>query len=204
MSRHNMSIREASWLEVIVGSMFSGKSEELIRRVKRAVIAKQNVVVFKPVIDHRYGVEKVAAHNGMQVDCVPISDPADILKQVDEKTDVVAIDEIQFFPETIIPVCLQLVKAGKRVIAAGLDQDFRGEPFGVVPVLMSLGDQVTKLNAICVACGRTASRTQRLIDGEPAKYDDPVILIGAIENYEARCNRCHEVPGKPEDGVYGT
>ncbi len=193
-----MPVREASWLEVIVGSMFSGKSEELIRRVKRAAIAKQNVLVFKPALDYRYGMERVAAHNGQHVDCFPIRDPEDILSRVDEHVDVVAIDEVQFFPPTIISVCQKLVKGGKRVIVAGLDQDFRGEPFGPVPILMALAEQVTKLNAICVVCGRAASRTQRLIDGEPAKYDDPIILIGATENYEARCSRCHSVPGGPE------
>jgi len=193
-----MPVREASWLEVIVGSMFSGKSEELIRRVKRAAIAKQKVLVFKPALDHRYGVEKVAAHNGMSVDCIPIEQPEEILQFVDETTDVVAIDEVQFFPPSIIDVCQRLVQKGKRVIAAGLDLDFRGEPFGSVPVLMALAEQVTKLNAICVVCGRQASRTQRLIDGPPANYSDPIILIGATENYEARCNQCHEVPGRPE------
>jgi thymidine kinase len=196
-----MPVREASWLEVIVGSMFSGKSEELIRRVKRAAIAKQNVVVFKPALDYRYGMERVAAHNGLHIDCIPIREPKEILQQVDDQVDVVAIDEIQFFDPTIIPVCQTLVRAGKRVIAAGLDQDFRGEPFGSVPILMALAEQVTKLNAICVVCGRSASRTQRLIDGAPAKYDDPIILIGATENYEARCSRCHEVPGSPERQV---
>ncbi|NMB01081.1 MAG: thymidine kinase [Firmicutes bacterium] len=199
-----MSVLEASWLEVIVGSMFSGKSEELIRRVKRAAIAKQNVLVFKPAIDHRYGVEKVAAHNGMAVDCVPVQRAEDILRQVDDTTHVVAIDEVQFFTDDVISVCQELVRKGKRVIVAGLDQDFRGEPFGPVPVLMALAEQVTKLNAICVVCGRFASRTQRLIDGKPARYDDPIILIGATENYEARCNRYHEVPGKPEGGDYGS
>jgi thymidine kinase len=193
-----MPVREASWLEMIVGSMFSGKSEELIRRVKRAAIAKQKVLVFKPALDHRYGVEKVAAHNGQSVDCIPVQKPEEILELVDESTDVVAIDEVQFFPDSVIRICQQLVKDGKRVIAAGLDLDFRGEPFGPVPVLMALAQQVTKLNAICVVCGRSASRTQRLIDGKPANYDDPIILIGATENYEARCNRCHEVPGRPE------
>lgn len=199
-----MPIREASWLEVIAGSMFSGKSEELIRRVKRAAIAKQNVLVFKPAIDDRYGVEKVAAHNGMEIGCVPVQHAEDILDYVDDKTHVVAIDEVQFFPDSIILVCQKLVKEGKRVIVAGLDQDFRGEPFGAVPVLMALAEQVTKLNAICVSCGRFASRTQRLIDGKPARYNDPIILIGATENYEARCNLCHEVPGKPKGEDYGT
>lgn len=199
-----MPVREASWLEVITGSMFSGKSEELIRRVKRAAIAKQNVIVFKPAIDHRYGVEKVAAHNGTSVDCIPVDGAEDILNHVDDQVHVVAIDEVQFFSDEIIEVCQKLVNLGKRVIVAGLDQDFRGEPFGPVPILMALAEQVTKLNAICVVCGRFASRTQRLIDGQPARYDDPIILIGATENYEARCNRCHEVPGKPKGGENGS
>lgn len=190
-------LKDASWLEIIVGSMFSGKSEELIRRVKRATIAKQKVVVFKPAIDNRYSKEQVVAHNGSAVECIPVESPRDILQYVDESIDVVAIDEIQFFSQEIIPVCQTLVEQGKRVIAAGLDQDFRGEPFGPVPSLMALAEEVTKLNAICVVCGRSASRTQRLINGQPANYHDPIILIGATENYEARCNRCHEVPGRP-------
>jgi len=192
-----VATHQGPWLEVIVGSMFSGKSEELIRRVKRATIAKQNVLVFKPALDHRYGVEKVSAHNGASVACTPVVEPEDILKQISPDTQVVAIDEIQFFPPPIIDVCKTLVQEGKRVIVAGLDQDFRGEPFGVVPLLMSLAEEVTKLNAICVVCGRPASRTQRLINGAPANYHDPIILIGATENYEARCNICHEVPGRP-------
>lgn len=193
-----MPIHQASWLEVIVGSMFSGKSEELIRRVKRAVIAKQNVVVFKPALDERYGVEKVATHNGTYIPCQPISDPLEILEKVTKDVQVVAVDEAQFLAKSLSGVCQELVKQNKRVIVAGLDLDFRGQPFGVMPELLALADQVTKLNAICVSCGRMASRTQRLIDGKPAGYAEPIILIGATENYEARCNRCHQVPGKPE------
>jgi len=137
------------------------------------------------------------AHNGSAVECIPVESSKEITQYVDETVNVVAIDEIQFFSDDIIPVCQRLVEQGKRVIAAGLDQDFRGEPFGPVPALMALAEEVTKLNAICVVCGRPASRTQRLIDGKPANYTDPIILIGATENYEARCNRCHEVPGRP-------
>ncbi len=192
-----MRLGDESWLEIIVGSMFSGKSEELIRRVKRATIAKQKVAVFKPMIDNRYSKEQVVAHNGSAVECIPVESSKEITQYVDETVNVVAIDEIQFFSDDIIPVCQRLVEQGKRVIAAGLDQDFRGEPFGPVPALMALAEEVTKLNAICVVCGRPASRTQRLIDGKPANYTDPIILIGATENYEARCNRCHEVPGRP-------
>lgn len=195
-----LQYREASWLEVIVGCMFSGKSEELIRRVKRATIAKQKVVVVKPTIDNRYSQEKVVAHNGSEVHCIPVTHAGEILDHVDETCDVVAIDEVQFFSDEIIAVCQTLVQQGKRVIAAGLDQDFRGEPFGPVPQLLAYADEVTKLNAICVVCGRPASRTQRIINGQPAHYNDPIILIGATENYEARCNRCHVVPGRSGDG----
>ncbi|HHY10393.1 MAG TPA: thymidine kinase [Firmicutes bacterium] len=197
-------MRKASWLEVIVGSMFSGKTEELIRRIKRATIAKQNVQVFKPAVDNRYEEEKIVAHNGRAVACISVTAPEDILKHVDAATEVVAIDEAQFFADSIINVCQQLVQQGKRVIAAGLDLNFRGEPFGPVPNLMALADQVTKLNAICVVCGRTASRTQRLINGEPASYHDPTVLIGATENYEARCNRCHVVLDQPTGDDYGS
>lgn len=192
-----MRLRGVPWLELVVGSMFSGKSEELIRRVKRAKIAKQNVVVFKPEIDNRYSEEKVVAHNGSAVTCIPIGNALEILEHIDHTTDVVAIDEVQFFTDEIIEVCQYIVAQGKRAIVAGLDQDFRGEPFGPVPRLMALAEEVTKLNAICVVCGNPASRTQRLINGSPAKYDDPIILIGASENYEARCATCHEVPGHP-------
>lgn len=192
-----MRYSEASWLEVIVGCMFSGKSEELIRRVKRAIIAKQKVIVFKPAIDNRYDETKVVAHNGSAVHCIPVDDAEQILTHVNDACDVVAIDEVQFFSDDIIDICKSLVEQGKRVIAAGLDQDFRGEPFGPVPQLLALADEVTKLNAICVVCGRPASRTQRIINGEPASYNDPIILIGATEHYEARCNRCHSVPGRP-------
>lgn len=184
------------WLELIVGSMFSGKSEELIRRVKRAKIAKQRVKVFKPELDNRYAEEKVVAHNGNAVECIPVGQSLAILDHVDNQVDVVAIDEVQFFDDGIIQVCQALINQGKRVIAAGLDQDFRGEPFGPVPVLMALAEEVTKLNAICVVCGNPASRTQRLINNQPANYHDPIILIGATENYEARCVRCHQVPGR--------
>lgn len=174
--------------------MFSGKSEELIRRVKRAQIAKQRVLTFKPEIDTRYGEEKVVAHNGDAIGCIPVASAREIQNHIHGYVDVIAIDEVQFFDENISTVCQELVKQGRRVIVAGLDQDFRGEPFGFVPVLLALAEEVTKLNAICVVCGSLASRTQRLISGIPASYSDPVLLIGAKENYEARCVRCHEVP----------
>ena len=182
------------WIELVCGSMFSGKTEELIRRVKRAQIARQKVQVFKPALDDRYGVERVSSHNGLQVDAVPIAHARQILALTDADTDVVAIDEVQFFDWEIAPVCNQLADIGKRVILAGLDTDFRGEPFGPLPLLMAQAEQVDKLSAICVVCGAPASRTQRLINGEAARYHDPVILVGATEMYEARCRHCHVVP----------
>lgn len=177
--------------------MFSGKTEELIRRVRRAQIARQKVQVFKPVIDDRYGVEKITSHNGLHVEAVPVPDAESILNLVEPDTTVVAIDEVQFFDWRIAQVCDELASRKVRIIAAGLDMDFRGEPFGPMPLLVAEAEQVDKLQAICVTCGRPASLTQRLIDGRPASHDDPVILVGASEVYEARCRHCHEVPGKP-------
>jgi thymidine kinase len=176
--------------------MFSGKTEELIRRVRRAQIARQKVQVFKPSIDNRYGMERVSSHNGMHWDAIPVDRAERILELVEEDTDVVAIDEAQFFNWEIAHVCEVLADRGVRVIVAGLDMDFRGEPFGPMPLLMAQAEKVDKLQAICVRCGRPASRTQRLINGRPASVDDPVILVGASEVYEARCRHCHEVPGK--------
>ena len=189
--------RPAGWVEVICGSMFSGKTEELIRRVRRAQIARQKVQVFKPVIDDRYAVEHITSHNGMQTDAIPVAEAETILKLVEPDTTVVAIDEVQFFDWHIAHVVNQLASRGVRVVASGLDMDFRGEPFGPMPLLMAEAEQVDKLHAICVVCGQPASRTQRLIDGAPASYGDPVILVGASEVYEARCRAHHEVPGKP-------
>lgn len=188
------------WIEVICGSMFSGKTEELIRRVRRAQIARQKVQVFKPRLDDRYLVEKVASHNGMHLDAVVVGEAKEITQLVDPDTDVVAIDEGQFFDWTIADVCNFLADNGRRVIIAGLDLDFRGEPFGPMPLLMAQAERADKLQAICVVCGAPASRTQRLINGQPASYDDPVIMVGADEVYEARCRHCHQVPRKkPED-----
>jgi thymidine kinase len=177
--------------------MFSGKTEEVIRRLRRAQIAKQKVQVFKPVIDDRYGMQRITSHNGLYVDALPVKDASTILDLVEPDTTVVAVDEVQFFDWQISRVCEELARRGLRVIVAGLDMDFRGEPFGPMPVLMAEAEEVTKLQAICVSCGRPGSRTQRLIDGEPASYDDPVIMVGASEVYEARCRHCHQVPGKP-------
>lgn len=188
--------KREGWIEFITGSMFSGKSEELIRRIKRARYAKQRVQVFKPAIDKRYSEVAVVSHNGNQAEAEAVHSPEEILQKVDEATNVVAIDEIQFFPEEIVEVCEQLANSGKRVICAGLDLDFRGEPFGPSPLLLAKAEFVTKLQAICIKCGNPATKTQRLIDGKPANYHDPIIQVGAAESYEARCRHCHEVPGK--------
>jgi thymidine kinase len=193
--------RPAGWVEVICGSMFSGKTEELIRRVRRAQIARQKVQVFKPAIDDRYGVEKITSHNGMHAEAIPVAEAMHILDLVDSETTVVAIDEVQFFDWQIVSVVNQLADRGLRVIVSGLDMDFRGEPFGPMPLLMAEAEQVDKLHAICMVCGQAATRTQRLIDGQPALYSDPVILVGAREVYEARCREHHEVPGKPPQAV---
>lgn len=195
MTRHTVGR-----MELICGSMFSGKTEELIRRLRRAVIARQKVQVFKPAIDYRYHAERVTSHNGMDFEARPVSAAADITLALEPGTTVVAIDEVQFFDEAIVDVCDELAEAGKRVICAGLDMDFRGVPFGPMPQLMARAEDVSKLHAICVVCGDEASRTQRLIDGKPAAIDDPVVLVGASEVYEARCRKCHEIgPGKSEE-----
>lgn len=190
-------MKQNGWIEVICGSMFSGKSEELIRRIRRATYAHLSIRVFKPVIDNRYDDEAVVSHNGTTITAKPVQYPEEILEMVDETIDVVGIDEVQFFDETIIDVANELANRGILVIAAGLDTDFRGEPFGAMPKLMAQSEYVSKLNGICPICGSPATRTQRLINGKPASYDDPVILVGASESYEPRCRHHHEVPNKP-------
>ena len=186
------------WIEVVCGSMFSGKTEELIRRIRRARIAKQQVQVFKPALDSRYHTQKVSSHNGLHWEAVPVGNAREILDRLSPDTTVVAVDEAQFFDWELSAICNELAARGLRVILAGLDMDFRGEPFGPMPLLMAEAEEVTKLQAICVVCGAPASRTQRLIDGQPAAYDDPIILVGGSESYDARCRLCHEVPRKPE------
>ncbi len=186
------------WIEVVCGSMFSGKTEELIRRIRRARIAKQQVQVFKPALDSRYHTEKVSSHNGLYWEAVPVGNAREILDRLAADTTVVAVDEAQFFDWELSAVCNELAQRGLRVILAGLDMDFRGEPFGPMPLLMAEAEEVTKLQAICVVCGAPASRTQRLIDGQPAAYDDPIILVGGSESYDARCRLCHQVPRKRE------
>ncbi len=188
MKHHSGSI------EVITGSMFSGKTDEMIRRLRRATIARQSVQVFKPVIDNRYQVEQVTSHAGTAFEAVPIEHVMDIRKYLRPETTVVGIDEAQFFEDDIIELVQDLANHDIRVIVTGLDTDFRGEPFGCMPVLMSVAERVDKLQAICMVCGEPASRTQRLVNGKPARYNDPVIIVGAAEMYEARCRQHHEVP----------
>ncbi|MDQ0207062.1 thymidine kinase [Alkalicoccobacillus murimartini] len=193
MSNYNHEGR----IEVICGGMFSGKSEELIRRVRRVGFGKLKAQVFKPLLDNRYSVEEVVSHNGNKVWAEPVSTSSELLESVDKDTVVVAIDEVQFFDTDIINAAGQLADQGIRVICAGLDLDFRGEPFGPTMKLMAVAEQVTKLQAVCASCSGSASRTQRLINGEPASYNDPIILVGASESYEPRCRHCHSVPDEP-------
>ena len=188
-----MSQPQRGHIELICGSMFSGKTEELIRRLRRAVIARQHVQVFKPAIDNRYHGQKVTSHNGLDFEAQPVACAQDIRQGLQPETTVVAIDEVQFFDDGIVNLAETLADEGLRVICAGLDTDFRGAPFGPMPALMARAEHVDKLHAICVVCGQEASRTQRLIDGRPAAYDDPIVLVGAAEVYEARCRQCHRV-----------
>lgn len=181
-------------VEVITGPMFSGKSDELIRRLRRARIARQKIHVFKPSIDTRYTEGKVTSHAGTEFEATPVERSAAITELVDDETTVVGIDEAQFFDLDLIRVVQELADQGVRVIVAGLDTDFRGEPFGPMPTLMAQAERVDKLTAICMVCGDPATRTQRLINGRPARFEDPVVVVGASELYEARCRRHHQVP----------
>ena len=183
------------WVEVITGSMFSGKSEELIRRVRRALIARRRVQVFKSALDDRYsGVERISSHAGSDVDAVPVRYSTEVAARVHPDTQVIAVDEVQFLDDGIVDVISVLADRGARVIVAGIDMDFRGEPFGPMPRILTMAETVDKLHAICVVCGGAASRNQRLVDGEPAPYESPVVQVGGAESYEARCRRCHQVP----------
>ncbi|MBQ6335515.1 MAG: thymidine kinase [Erysipelotrichaceae bacterium] len=186
------------WIETISGCMFAGKTEELIRRIKVLEFAKKEIMVFKPLIDNRYSQTRVVSHAGSSVESHVISDAAEILDIIKPTTQVVAIDEAQFFDDNICDVCNELADRGIRVMAAGLDTNFKGEPFGPMPQLITEAEFVTKLAAVCNKCGAPATRTQRIIDGRPASYNDPIILVGASESYEARCRHCHEVPDKPK------
>jgi len=185
--------RRGGWLEVVCGPMFSGKSEELIRRLRRAEIAGLRVVIFKPRIDDRYDAADVVSHAGVRMRAVPVASVAELLRRA-ESFDVVGIDEVQFFEPAVVGAALQLADQGVRVIAAGLDQDFRRLPFGPMPELMALAELVDKLQAVCHRCGGPATTTQRLVDGRPAPYSGATVVIGAAEQYETRCRDCHE-PG---------
>ncbi|MDH4131359.1 MAG: thymidine kinase [Gemmatimonadota bacterium] len=188
------------WIEVIAGVMFSGKSEELIRRVRRAIIARRKVQVFKSHLDSRYtGLYTVSSHDGKELEAAPIDSAAEIFRQARPTTELVAIDEAQFLDPEIVTVASALAARGVRVILAGTDTDFRGEPFGAMGALLAIAESVDKLQAICVVCGDLATRNQRLVDGRPARYESPTILVGGRESYEARCRHCHRVPRKDED-----
>jgi len=186
------------WVETISGCMFAGKTEELIRRIKVLEFAKKEIMVFKPVIDNRYSETRVVSHAGSSVESYIINDAAEILDMVKPTTQVVAIDEAQFFDSNICIVADELANRGIRVMCAGLDTDFRGEPFGPMPKLITEAEFVTKLAAVCNKCGAPATRTQRIVNGKPASYNEPIVLVGAAESYEARCRHCHEVPDKPK------
>lgn len=186
------------WVETISGCMFAGKTEELIRRIKVLEFAKKEIMVFKPIIDNRYSDTKVVSHAGSSVESHVVNNALEILDLIKDTTQVVAIDEAQFFDDSICDVCNELADRGIRVMAAGLDTNFKGEPFGPMPKLITEAEFVTKLAAVCNKCGAPATRTQRIINGKPASYNDPIILVGASESYEARCRHCHEVPDKPK------
>jgi thymidine kinase len=178
---------QTGWIELVCGCMFSGKTEELIRRVHRASIARQKIQVFKPKIDDRYNKEFVTSHNQTKVFSTPVEKAADILHLIEDATRVVGIDEAQFFDPQVVQVAKRLADRGLRVIVAGLDQDYRGEPFGPMPQLMAIAEKVTKLSAICVVCGDSATRTQRVHNSTDQ------VLVGAQGMYEARCRTHHTV-----------
>lgn len=190
------NFKDPGWIEFITGPMFAGKSEELIRRLRRLDYAKQKYLVFKPDIDNRYSEGNVESHLHNKAKCIPIKKAAEIRPYLKGKIDVIAIDEVQFLDDEIVAICDDLANAGIRVIVAGLDTDFRGEPFPVSAALLAKAEFVTKLTAICVKCGAPATMTQRIVNGVPASYDDPIVKVGASEAYEPRCRHCHEVPNK--------
>lgn len=190
-------------LEVICGPMFSGKSEELIRRLRRAQIARQNVLTCKHSLDNRYMIECIISHDGKKLEAEAMGDVHDIFRLgKDSKIEVIGIDEVQWFDATIVSIISQLIEMGKRIIVAGYELDFRGRPVGQMPVLLSIADKVTKLQAICTICGKDATLTQRLVNGKPAKFNDPDIVVGGSEQYQARCRNCHEVEYEIEKDRY--
>lgn len=188
--------QKLGWIEVICGPMFAGKSEELIRRVKRMEYAHQKFICFKPKIDNRYSENEIVSHSKNKTKSVNIEKSSDIKKYLNDEYKVVVIDEVQFLDKDIVSLCSELADKGYRVIVAGLDMDFRGVPFENVSLLLSKAEYITKLSAICVKCGAPATRTQRIVNGIPADYDDPIIIVGASQTYEPRCRHCHDVPHK--------
>lgn len=197
IAEESPALRSGS-LTVISGSMFSGKTEELIRRSRRAIYARRKVQVFKHALETRSEEGEIRSHNGIPHEAIPVGSSEELLEGVEPTTDVVAVEEAQFFDGGIVEACRTLADSGFDVIVAGLDMDFRGEPFGPMPELLAGADEIVKLRAICARCGRDAARSQRLIDGRPAPASAPIILVGAEESYEARCRHCHEVP----EGVF--
>ncbi len=188
---------KSGWIEVICGCMFAGKTEELIRRIKVLQYAKKNILVIKPSIDNRYSDDEIASHSGYRVKSINVDNAYEILNHIKPDTEVVAIDEAQFFSKELIDVCETLADSGRRVMLAGLDRDFKGETFGIMPDLLTRAEFVTKLSAVCVKCGAPATRTQRLVNNKPASYNDPLVLIGGQDSYEPRCRHCHEIKDKP-------
>lgn len=183
------------WIEVICGPMFSGKSEELIRRLRRAMIARKRVQVFKPIIDDRYSADEIVSHADQRMKSEVVSGTVEILARLDWRTQVVGIDEANFMGEGLVQVASQLADAGKQVIVAGLDTDYMGRPFAPIPELLALAESITKTLAICMRCGNPAKHTQRLVES------DDLIVVGAAGMYEARCRRCFE-PGVPKQETF--
>lgn len=184
---------KTGWIEVICGPMFAGKSEELIRRANRLSFAKKNFLVFKPTIDNRYSIDQVVSHNKRSLKSINITRACEINNYVNDTIDAVIIDEIQFLDKEIVNVCETLANKGIRVICGGLDMDFKGEPFENTALLLAKAEKIDKLTAICVVCGESATRSQRLVNGLPASEDDDIISVGGKESYEPRCRKCHQV-----------
>ena len=182
--RRKSRVNGTGWVEVIAGSMFSGKSEELIRRLNRARIARQKVQVFKPQIDSRYSIEEIASHSGQKHNSKPVASTAELMQAIEPDTQVVGIDEGQFFDMGLVDAVNKLASEGKRVIVAGLDQDYTGRPFEPMPQLLSIAEFITKTHAICVKCGATANYSQRTVES------DVRVEVGAGDKYEARCRKC--------------
>ena len=194
-------LRQSGWIEVICGSMYAGKTEELMRRLNRLSWAKRPFLLFKHEIDVRYGdnAQFIVSHSGQRMEATPVHSSEEILNHVRNYLKehgylyAVAIDEVQFFDDCVIHILEVLANEGIRIIVSGFDKDFRGEPFGIMPQLLTKAEDVTKLTSNCSQCGAPATRSQRLVNGEPANYDDPVVLVGAVESYEPRCRHCHEI-----------